>query len=273
MSVSLYGSGSRRRSALLLLPALLGCTFSLTAAEQWHSRASIYVFLPEVDVTTRFPVDGGDGGPSVSGEAVLNSLNAAFMGTLSVQRGRWGLFSDFIYLEFEEGQDLSRGLSLDDQPLPANATADIDYQLDGMAWSLLGEYQLGDGHDRVGLLAGGRMLDLEQRINLQLSADVGNLSGNGSVDSVLSEQLWDLVVGMRGQFSFGGQRQWFVPYYLDMGTGESELTWQLATGIGYGIGSADISLLYRHLAYDFQPGGGMQDLHFSGPMLGAAFSF
>lgn len=261
------------RQILLLLPALAACSAFTAAAEQWHSRASIYVFLPEVDVTTRFPVEGGDGGPSVSGEAVLNSLNTAFMGTLSVQRGQWGLFSDFIYLEFEEGQDFSRGLSFNDQPLPANVTADVDYQLDGMAWSLLGEYQLGEGHDRVGLLAGGRMLDLEQRINLQLSADVGNLSGNSSIDSVLSEQVWDLVVGMRGQVSFGDQQQWFVPYYLDLGTGESELTWQWATGIGYGIGNADVSLLYRYLAYDFQAGSGIQNLHFSGPMLGAAFSF
>ena len=32
---------------------------------------------------------------------------------------------------------------------------------------------------------------------------------------------------------FGPNREWFVPYYADIGTGQSDFTWQAIGGIGY----------------------------------------
>jgi hypothetical protein len=33
---------------------------------------------------------------------------------------------------------------------------------------------------------------------------------------------------------FGDKREWFVPYYADVGTGQSERTWQLYGGLSEG---------------------------------------
>jgi len=41
--------------------------------------------------------------------------------------------------------------------------------------------------------------------------------------------------------AFGESRKWFVPYYLDVGTGESDLTWQAMGGIGYSLAGATSS--------------------------------
>jgi hypothetical protein len=35
---------------------------------------------------------------------------------------------------------------------------------------------------------------------------------------------------VKGRFAL--DEHWFVPYYADLGTGESDLTWQIAGGIG-----------------------------------------
>jgi hypothetical protein len=35
---------------------------------------------------------------------------------------------------------------------------------------------------------------------------------------------WDAIVGLKGRATFGEEHRWFVPYYLDVGTGESSLT-------------------------------------------------
>ena len=41
-----------------------------------------------------------------------------------------------------------------------------------------------------------------------------------------------------------------VPYYADVGTGSSDLTWQAAGGVAYAFGGWDAMLMHRHLYYD-----------------------
>ena len=40
---------------------------------------------------------------------------------------------------------------------------------------------------------------------------------------------WDVIFGVRGRFAFGSKKALFVPYYLDMGVGDSDFTWQGVT--------------------------------------------
>jgi len=49
---------------------------------------------------------------------------------------------------------------------------------------------------------------------------------------------WNGVVGVKGRFSFGANREWFFPYYADVGASQSELTYQLMAGIGYALHGA-----------------------------------
>ncbi len=43
---------------------------------------------------------------------------------------------------------------------------------------------------------------------------------------------WYTIVGVKGRLNFGASREWFVPYCIDVGTGESDLTWRGVAGIG-----------------------------------------
>ena len=59
----------------------------------------------------------------------------------------------------------------------------------------------------------------------------------------------------------------------DMGTGQSDLTWQLAGGVGYKFNWGDIGLHYRHVQWDFDNDSKLDDMSFSGPIISATFHF
>ena len=83
--------------------------------------------------------------------------------------------------------------------------------------------------------------------------------------------VWDGIVGVKGKVSL--YKNWYLPFYADVGTGESEITWQAAGGIGYAFDETNVVLLYRHLSWDFKSDSLLREIAFSGPTLGAAFHF
>ena len=87
----------------------------------------------------------------------------------------------------------------------------------------------------------------------------------------MSETNWDAIVGVKGRMALGASREWIVPYYLDVGTGDSDLTWQGAIGLGYAFRWGDVVAMYRYLDYDFKSGKKVEELTASGPMVGVTF--
>ena len=81
----------------------------------------------------------------------------------------------------------------------------------------------------------------------------------------------DAHLGIRGQANLGGN--WYLPYHLDIGAGQSDLTWQAAGGVGYRLNWGDVNLVYRHMKWDFSSGTSIDDMSFSGPLLAAKFRF
>jgi len=51
------------------------------------------------------------------------------------------------------------------------------------------------------------------------------------------------------------------------------MTWSAMTGLTRSFGWGDILFVYRHLEYDEDLDGLMQNFSFSGPALGASFRF
>ena len=84
--------------------------------------------------------------------------------------------------------------------------------------------------------------------------------------------LWDGIVGMRGEFGVG-DGNWSVPYHFDIGAGSSDLTWSAMAGLSFAFNWGDLMFIYRHLGYDQDAVGLLQDFSFSGPAVGARFRF
>jgi len=100
-------------------------------------------------------------------------------------------------------------------------------------------------------------------VNLNVGAASGGTSLSGSV--------WDGVVGIRGRANLQGN--WYLPYYADIGTGQSDLTWQLLGGFGYKYNWGDMALAYRHLEWEFDTDVPLMDVNFSGPIVQAKWHF
>jgi hypothetical protein len=82
---------------------------------------------------------------------------------------------------------------------------------------------------------------------------------------------WDFIFGLRGRFAFGAQKTWFVPYYVDLGTGDSDFTWQGIAGLGYAFEWCEITAVWRYLYYDLPSDTPIQEMNFSGPAAGITF--
>ena len=68
---------------------------------------------------------------------------------------------------------------------------------------------------------------------------------------------------------FGDQHAWFVPYYFDVGTGASQLTWQAIGGFGYTFHWGEVICVWRYLDYHLSKNSA--SLSMNGPAIGVAF--
>ncbi len=263
--------------ALAVATALAAFAPAASRAEtpdEWKFNATIYGWLPSINMDLSFPVNGGGSSADVTGSDILNALNFTFMGAFGAQKGKWGLWTDVIYLDLSSSTKNTRYLAVDGQQLPG-ATGKADLTITGWLWTTVGTYRVVDHpHYQMDVLAGARMLDLSTDLKWSLTGDLGDpplIDASGK--SNVSQTNWDGIVGIRGRAEFGDDHKWFVPYYLDIGTGDSDLTWQAIAGVGYSFGWGDILGVWRYLDYNLSNSAPIQNTDFSGPALGVTFHF
>jgi hypothetical protein len=113
------------------------------------------------------------------------------------------------------------------------------------------------------LMAGARYFKLD----LDFDADVGA----SKIKYSDSEDTLDGIIG--AQVIIDLSDRWYLSCYADVGAGDSKLTWQAWPGVGYRFEKVDVVVGYRHLAWETDDGDTLDDLNFSGPMLGIKFRF
>lgn len=259
--------------AAAFMPAVSSAQTSPPASGDWRYSASLYLYLPSMGGKTSFPADSGGSPINVSADKIIDSLKFTFMGALDAHNGRWGVFTDLIYLDLGGSKSASRDFTIGNIGLPASTTADLDWDLKGWVWTLAGEYRLpSDPAFTVDLLAGTRLFDLKQALRWSIAGDIGPIAPAGrSGNAEIGDSLWDAIVGVKGRYTFGANREWSVPFYLDVGTGESDRTWQGAVGIGYAFKWGELTGMWRYLDYKMKSGKAIQDMNFNGPLIGATW--
>lgn len=244
--------------------------------DRWTFQALLYGYFPSIGGSTSFPErTGGSSSIDVNSNQILSNLNFTFMGTFEARRGRWGLFTDLIYLDVSGDKNGTRDFSIGGHDIPSSLSANLDLGIKGTLWTIAGEYlAVSDPSTQLYVLGGARMLDVKESLSYSLSADVGPFSGPGrSGSSEVKETNWDAVIGVKGRYSFGQQREWFLPFYADVGTGDSDLTYMLFGGLGYQFSWGSIVGGWRYIDYEFKSSSKVQNLDFNGPMIGVAFNW
>ena len=240
-----------------------------TANEPWKWEAAIYGWFPGLSGSTTFPTGAGGSSIDVSADQLIDATKFAFMGQIQGRKGRWGIWSDLVYSDMGGSQQGSRDFTVGGQQVGVDADLSFDAKM--WIWSLAGFYSLdARPESTVDLLFGTRLLDQEQTLDWTLSSTIAQLPGR-SGSSTISSSYWDAIVGIKGRQSFGEGGRWFLPYYLDVGGGQSKLTWQVNAGVGYRFDWGAVGVTWRYLDYQFKSGEAIDSMSMNGPVLGVAF--
>lgn len=246
-----------------------------TDGDSWQWRASIYGWLPAIKGDTQFPSGGSGPSIDVATDDLLSSLEFAFMGSLQAKKGSWGILTDLVYASVGGSNSGLREFTVGQAELPASVSLDAKLDLNTWVWTLGGTYAIRNTEQTTtDFLFGARMLDLKQTLDWSFSGNIDGLQLPGhSGTSVAEGTNWDAIIGIRGQTFPGTDQRWFLPYHLDAGTGDSDLTWQAIAGIGYRFDWGSTVLSYRHLDYEMESDATLENASFSGLLLGAAFEW
>ena len=240
-------------------------------SDQWAFTVTPYLWLPNINGTMKFqlPNLNASAGVETGPNDYLENLDLALMVSGEARKGKWSIFTDVVYLDFSDEDSKVR--SFDGALIDASIDVGTQTSLSGGVWTLVGGYAaVQEPGATLDVIGGFRYLGIETSADWTLSGPRGLLPPTGSVSR--DEDLWDAIVGVRGRVKLG-DGNWSMPYYADVGTGSSDLTWQAMAGVAYSWGWGDLALVYRHLAYDMEDDKLLQDVEFSGPALGAAFHF
>lgn len=239
----------------------------------WKYTLSAYSYLPTISESTAFPIDSRGGTITVDAKQIIERLKMTVMGSLEAHNGAWGVFTDVLYVDLGDSKRSSRDFTIGNAGIPASTTADLDWDYKSTLWTLGVAYRIASNPSTtVDLLAGARLYDQRQRLRWSITGDIGTLppasrTGSSEVDS----QVWDAIVGVKGRYVFGENRTWSVPFYFDIGTGQSDSTMQLAAGLGYAFSWGELTGLWRYVSYHPKSGAAIERMNYSGPQLGAVF--
>ena len=240
------------------------------ANDKWQWELGIYGWFPAIGGTTSFP-SGASASIDVSARDVIDSLKMTFMGQIEARKGQWGVWSDLVYADLGGSKSGTRDFTVGGRPVGTSANLSLDMK--SMVLSMAGIYNLtSTPENTTDLLFGARMLSMKQTLNWSLASSIPELptrSGEASVDAT----NWDAVVGLKGHYYLGADRKWFLPYYVDAGSGDSRLTWQINAGVGYKFDWGSVLATWRYLDYDFKSGNALQSMNMNGGLLGVAFQF
>ena len=241
---------------------ILCCFLAMTVAaaaetgsdqDGWTFGGSAYLWAAGVKGT-----DAAGDEIDVSFSDTLEDLEGGFMGIITAQRGKWKLLADIIYLSIH--QETSSTANIIGVP----TKLDVDVKLKGFVSTLGVAYRIiDDDRTSLDLIAGARYFKLD----LDLDADVGG----SKIKSSDSGDVLDGIIGTEVLFNLNDR--WYLSCYADVGAGDSKLTWQVWPGIGYRFEKVELVAGYRHLEWETDDGDTIEDISFSGPMLGVKFHF
>ncbi len=266
------GARMMSRFALLVMVfcMLAAAVPTIAAAEEadkdtgWQFGAQVYGWAPGFGIKTT----GGEN-LDVDFDDVIKALKFTAQGGVWARKGRWALSTDVIYMALKHDSNKSVTATVGPRGHEINVDADVTVRLTGwIVTPLVGYTFFDNGKLRTEAIAGARYLWLKPDLALDVEGPLkprhNRISDSGDV--------WDGIVGIRGDLNI--DKNWYVPYYADMGTGDSAFTWQALIGAGYRISKAmDVVAAYRYLYWNFDDNKVLDSLDASGMLIGLRFRF
>jgi hypothetical protein len=255
-------TGVKFAPTLLAMALIIPTAASAQAEDSWQFSVRVNGWFPNVSGET---AQGDDF--EIELEDLIDDLKFAMIGSIEARKGRWGLFSDVFYSDIGGGDDNYHQGTLGGTEIPVDLNISAEIDVKSEAWTTAGFYRvIEDSGMTLDILAGFRYMEVDQELNWRIHGDIDEVELPGREGTLEADfEAWDAIVGVRGRIPLGQGTPWFIPYYVDVGAGDSDFTWQGSTGIGYGMGRWGLGLTWRYLSYDLASGGEIADIEFSGP--------
>ena len=256
--------------ARTLLPAALcaGTALWLPAQAQggsddWDLAATVYLWGAGIQGET-----GGGAQVDVGFDTLIRNLNMAFMGAFEARRSKWSAGVDLVYLNV--GANDSGTVPLRHA---SGAAVDLDVaaSVETKGWVL----NLQGGYNLVQCRPGKRRCHPRGT----LSGPGPGLQFGAGGRSIRGPAGYRGVAGRLGRHPGGPGPVLLGPALvpsLPSRCGDGRLRSDLASGRrrdAYGFDWGEVSLVYRHMAWDFGSGEPLDHIDFSGPLLAATWRF
>jgi hypothetical protein len=245
-----------------------------------HVTLAPYIWLPTLNQSLRFtvptlPQHGGavlESNVRVGPSDYLAKINSALMFAFDVRKGTVNFFGDYIYSNASTSANVATTITgpLGHVSIPVRFS--VNSRLASSIWEVGVGTTLAHGHNAdLNLFFGWRQFPLN--LTLSYNAVIGQngiIAPSGTI--VSRTYASSLIGGLQGK-AFFNENHWFVPYYIDLGAGFNNNTWQGYTGAGYMFNHGQTVLLtYRVLGYSGLPQASpVQKLTMSGPLFGYTF--
>jgi hypothetical protein len=252
----------------------------------WTFDVTPYVWFATMNAGMNLTLPPALGGTvstntSVGFGQLLSHLNFAAMVAADARYDRFTILTDFLYMNLGGVGTQIRSVNFPNHPnIPISTTvqASVGMNLSAPIWTLAGGYTVARGDwGNFDAIVGFRYLEVNARVNYSLALALIGPRGNGAtfggIGSVSgSANIWNGIGGFRGQIRISNTAL-FIPYYFDIGAGGSNLTWQIASGIGYHASWGDVALTYRYLSFEQGSDSVLHNLSTRGPMIALNIRF
>lgn len=247
---------------------------------QVHVTLVPYLWLPSLRSNVKYTVPKlptGAGGAAfatnvqVGPSDYLTNINAAGEFSFNVRKGDMELLGDYIFANLSSNGTFYTTLTGPVGKIRVPAKLVTNARIATSIWELAAGISLAHGHNAdANLFIGWRQFPFTT--TLAYNATIGSrvqLTRSGSVR--IAPLANDVIFGFNGKI-FAGDH-WFAPYYIDMGVGATQQTWQGYTGAGYAFNHGQtLVVAYRSLNYyGFASSSPVQKINMWGPLLGYTF--
>jgi hypothetical protein len=241
-------------------------------SDAWQFGALIYIYYPAIGGQATLP-NGTTSSITVDASDLVSNLKFGFLGSFEARKGVWGAFSDVMYMNVGQFNSHYHNLLIGNVGLPADVSSSTNFDMKSVLWTLAGTYRAAASQSGIlDVIAGARLLDEKVTVDWTLNGNLGPIPAPGRGGSIrVKQQYIDGIVGLKGRVVFGTDRKWFLPYYGDIGAGDSDLTWQIFGGLGYALNWGELVGGWRYMDYKFKSDSAISSTNFNGPALGAAF--
>ena len=228
-----------------------------TSSDGWNVSFTPYLWVAGTSGEIGVPQDGEEIEIDKSFADVLGSLKFAFMGALDVNRDRFVMISDLMYLSVSAKAESIRD--------PAFLSGKVDASV--LLASAAAGYRLVDkGPLFLDVFLGGRVFALD--VDLKLSGPQNTYSASKSPTNVSP------FIGSRVRLPVG--EKWALGLYGDVGglVNDTDVKWQLLGTVQYDISSHWRMVAgYRYMSVHHKKRDLDFDVNLSGPILGFTYKF